>query len=220
LLSLDFPASVKKGQQFHIVVSQITSTGGAVPIYIEAAARAPEVAERRPWRRVLGQFRLTVPVLSKQDILPDAERLLSILLWTFSTIPTSSRWYPVFQRYLAQLSERTNFLGGNLENINPSPTGSWQTPYVPGQPCDTYTPGGDDAERHRLTGKVTGLIYDHFGDFDGFVLETNQGHKLRFYSHEVRVEERMRRACDERLITTVIFTESGREVLSIILGRD
>jgi hypothetical protein len=43
------------------------------------------------------------------------------------------------------------------------------------------------------------------------------GRKLRFYSHEVRVEERVRRACDARVITEVI-AESGREVLSIIFG--
>ena len=77
------------------------------------------VLERRPWRRALGQFRLTVPLLTKHDILPDAEHLLSILLWTFETIPGSSRRYPVFVRLLEQLKGRLTFIGGDPSKINP-----------------------------------------------------------------------------------------------------
>lgn len=121
LLTIDFPPGIRKGQQFAIAVSQLTSTGAVrevIPQVSDAAA-----AQVRPWRRVLGQFNLTVPVLTKADILPDAERLLSILLWTARTIPPSSRWHPVFQRYLEQLTDRITFLGGDPASIQPSPGG-------------------------------------------------------------------------------------------------
>ena len=68
--------------------------------------------------------------------------------------------------------------------------------------CDpTPVPGTPDGEWHKLThggcgehehehererigftGKVEGLVYDHLGDFSGFVLETYEDHQHRFES--------------------------------------
>jgi Kelch motif len=214
LLTVDFPATVKKGQKFQIVVSQITGTLGSVNKVVGAQARSLAVAERRPWRRVLGQFRLTVPVLTKHDILPDAERLLSILEWTFGAMSDKSRWHPIFVRYLDQLKGRLTFLGGDPTLINPSPTGVWQFPYPPGH-------GGGRHDhwhrRERVRGKVDALTYDHFGDFEGFVLETLHGHRRFFASRERRIEDLARRACEERLTTEVIAADDGREILSMLL---
>lgn len=214
LLTVDFPPSVRKGQQFAIVVSQITSTGEVREV--TAQTREAAVAKTRPWRRVLGQFRLTVPVLTKGDILPDAERLLAILLWTEQTIPPSSRWYPVFQRYLDQLKDRLTFLGGDPASIQPSPGGI--VPILhhhPGKGTGGHPEHGPG--RERVHGKVHALSYDHFGDFEGFVLETASGHHRFFASCERRVELLAQRACEERLPAVVIAAENGRELQSLLL---
>lgn len=228
LLSIEFPATVKKGQKFQVNVSQITSSLGAAPIGvgqtgIQLRARETNQQARKivPWRRVLGQFQITVPVLTKLDILPDAERLLSIFLWTFESIPESSRWYPVFQRYLDLLKGRLTFLGGDPTLINPSPTGVWKVPYHPGHGGK----GGEHGNKHhppcddhrRDEGKVDGLSYNHFGDFEGFVLETMHGHRHFFSSHEEHIEDLVRRACAERLTVVVYSLEDGSEVRSMLI---
>ncbi len=44
-----------------------------------------------------------------------------------------------------------------------------------------------------------GIIYDHFGDFVGFVLEDEYAHEYRFESREKPMLEVVRRAWEERL---------------------
>ena len=212
LLTVEFPLGIRKGQKFQVPVSQITSAGGgtttvtAVP-RIQAAVRTrgaaakrhahetaalvstQSVVNRRPWRRVLGCFRLTVPVSTKQEILPDAERLLSIFLSTAKTIPAQSRWRPVFDRYLRQLEGRLSFLGGGH--------GSGQG----------HGPAGDT---DGVRGKIATLAYDHFGDFEGFDLETERGHRRFFASRERRIEELARHACEARYVV-VVFPLPGRD---------
>jgi len=61
--------------------------------------------------------------------------------------------------------------------------------------------GGDD-ERSGFTGKVNGLIYDRLGDFDGFLLDTDDGEHA-FDSREPAVERVVDRAWTERIVTTV-----------------
>jgi hypothetical protein len=231
LLTIDLPATVKKGQKFEVVIRQVTSAGvEAVTKNSQIRSLAVGVAERtfHPWRRVIGQFNLTIPISTKTELLAGEEERLSIMRWIGKTIPVASRWYPVFQRYLDQLGGRVSFMGGDPVKVYPSPTGVWQMPYHPGGGRSGghgghgeggRGPGEPEPERGTdITGKVDALIYDHFGDFAGFVLETFHGHKHRFYSREVRIEERVRRACDDRLITTVLAREEGRVVIEIILG--
>ena len=75
-------------------------------------------------------------------------------------------------------------------------------------------------ERFGLTGKISGITYDHFGDFDGFVLELFDGHEHRFFSHEHRVEEVVREAWEDRIVTTVIPEhEDHSRVEAIVLQR-
>lgn len=75
-------------------------------------------------------------------------------------------------------------------------------------------------ERFGLTGKISGITYDHFGDFDGFVLELFDGHEHRFFSHEHRVEEVVREAWEDRIVTTVIPEhEDHLRVEAIVLQR-
>jgi hypothetical protein len=148
------------------------------------------------WRRVFGAFQVAIPVHTKAILLPREERQLSILRWIGQTIPHNSRWYPVFVRYLRQLGDRVTGLGGDPGQIQPSPTGNWKPkPYPP--PTPGVEMGGD-------TGKVTGLIYDRFGDFEGFLLETEHGQERRYFAREHQIEEIVGRAWTEHAVITVI----------------
>jgi kumamolisin len=61
----------------------------------------------------------------------------------------------------------------------------------------------EEVAEERITGKVAGLVFDHFGDFEGFVIEDLQGREHRFDSHEKEVRELVHRALVERNMTTV-----------------
>jgi len=60
----------------------------------------------------------------------------------------------------------------------------------------------DDDGRRGYTGKIIGLIYDRAGDFDGFLLGTDDGERA-FDSREPGIEEVVGRAWAERILTTV-----------------
>jgi hypothetical protein len=65
------------------------------------------------------------------------------------------------------------------------------------------------------TGKVDAIVYDHFGDFKAFVIETFEGERRRFESHEAAVLELVQRAWERRILTTVISSDD--HPLEIIL---
>jgi len=62
-------------------------------------------------------------------------------------------------------------------------------------------------ERAGHKGKVAGLIFDSFGDFEGFVLETAEGER-RYFGREHEIELLAERAWRERLRVTVF---AGRD---------
>jgi hypothetical protein len=65
----------------------------------------------------------------------------------------------------------------------------------------------------HLTGKVREAIFDCFGDFQGFVLETCRDHH-HIRSQEKGVAEIVLRACRERCTVTVsIFNDELREII-------
>lgn len=123
LLSIDLPATVKRGQEFNVVVRQVTNASGPAPVIIFAASDATGPAQLE-WRRVLGAFQLTIPVSTKGLLLEREERLLSVLRWIAEAIPADSRWYPVFVRYLDLMGGRVTGLGGDPDQISPSPDGN------------------------------------------------------------------------------------------------
>lgn len=198
-------------------------------------------------RYTLGAFQITIPVRTKKTLLGPEERALSVLAWIAQSISPQDRWFPVFRRYLEVISERVAALGGDPARIEPSPDGSgvpgerlhgsgWP-PGKGGPPWREGLPGrggrhpgkgepgweqGADWHRLAFTGKVSGLVYDGFGDFDGFELETEE-HELRvhrFYSREVEVEELVERAWAQRIRTTVIADHRERSVPLKIILRD
>jgi hypothetical protein len=133
--------------------------------------------------------------------------------WVQETIPASSRWYPVFLRYIEQLSNRVTALGGNGKLVPPTQTGIW-----PGLPKTGPGAGHQPHDRRECTGKVDAIVYDHFGDFKAFVIETFEGERRRFESHEAVVLELVERAWERRIPTTVISSDDRPErPLEIIL---
>jgi hypothetical protein len=209
LLSLDLPPSLPKGRAYTVAVRQLTNAFGKrpppppPPPRIQVAARAARVSvpAELEWRRVLGAFQLTVPVKTKDVLLFKEERDLSVLKWIFKAIPHHNRWYPVFVRYLQQIAGRVRSFGGDPTQVLPSPTGD-------GVPKPPHRPRKPGEERRSVTGKVCGLIFDRFGDFEGFILNTEDGER-RFFSREREVAQLAERAWRERLRITVWTEEDA-----------
>jgi hypothetical protein len=104
------------------------------------------------------------------------------------------------------------------------------TPYLP-EPkrrirvsgvCGTCVAGRKKHPRHEerrlaFTGKISGLIFDRFGDFEGFLLDTEDGER-EYCSREREVKDSAERAWRERLQITV-WAECGEphRPLSIIV---
>lgn len=216
LLTVDLPVGVREGQLFSIVVRQLTRGPRVAPIPQEPqidleGGDAAEAVERRPEsRRVLGTFQISIPVQSRQALLEPEERLLSVLRWILQSIPPGDRWYPAFHRYVEEIANRVRGLGGDPARIPPSPTGQWERP--------TPRPGEYEPEAQiTLSGKVAGLIYDRFGDFEGFILDTLHGDR-DFRSREHEIEDLARRAWTQRIAVTVIaHRNEPHRPLSIVL---
>ena len=117
--------------------------------------------------RVAGIFHVTIPVSTKQELLVPEERTLAILRWIQQAIPVASRWFPVFQRYVSQIAGRVDGFGGNSTLIGASGTGQLPVAALP------------TLQGAEVTGKIKSLIYDHFGDFVGFVIEIAFGRSGR-----------------------------------------
>lgn len=139
----------------------------------------------------MGTFQLTIPVGTKASLRESEERLFAILQYIQQSIPTESRWFQVFTRYLQQIAGRVKGLGGDPTQIPPS--GNGQVPGI-----------GIRPHREEFAGKIAGLIYDHFGDFMGFLLETADCDVRRFDSREVRMERVVREAWEIRATVHVI----------------
>ncbi len=103
---------------------------------------------------------------------------------------------------------------------------------VPGGDDDPFFEPGDDdwlSETDGLgdpkkvkpaakSGKVSGLLYDHFGDFEGFTLETYNGSNYRFFSRETAILDIARTAWLDRYVVTVITVSSkSRRVRRLLI---
>ncbi len=106
LMTLTLPQGVRVGQVFKMNVQQCSG--------IAAPQRA---------RKMLGAFQFNVPVITDPEILPTAIRNLSILRFIQQTIPIANRWYPIFTRWLNGLAGKVSGLGGDPNQVLPSPTG-------------------------------------------------------------------------------------------------
>jgi len=125
LITVRLPDTVKKGQRFRVVVRQL----GGLP------------------RRVVGTFELFIVVSTAEAVRPEEESLLSVLKHIGRGIRPSSRWHPVFERYLVGTGDKVRGLGGSPGQIGPSPTGE------PNRPRDAV-----DEARRRLCGVLAWLV--------------------------------------------------------------
>jgi hypothetical protein len=206
LITIDLPSTVRKGQQFKIVVRRITNR-----LSRNQRDTGAHAVALRNWRYVVGAFQINIPVSTANVLLKPEESTLAVFKWKLDQIPATNRWHPVLQRYIDQISGRVTGFGGNPSQIPPSPKGN----PVEGRPGEH-----PDHELIEFTGKVSGLIYDRFGDFEGFSLLTERGHEKIFRGWERASEEIVRRAWLDRYVVSV-FVHPGEPHIpvSIILRR-
>jgi hypothetical protein len=186
LMTIDLPRGIHKGDLYEVMVRQVTTMGSTIKRDQSSGGRVLR------WRQVLGGFQISMPISTKHDLLLKEERLLAFFRWIAETVSPNSRWHPIFQRYLKQIAGRVEGFGGDPTKILPSPTGE--------------IPGGESGHEEEIefTGKVEGIIYDHFGDFEGFILELFDGDKRSFVSREHSQWDIVHRASVERLVVTVV----------------
>lgn len=206
LLTIDLPPTVVKGQEFNIVVRRVSTRRyqEPPPIKIEsksAAAKRKQVHVKKDngentvynWRYVVGTFQVKIPVHTADTILNAEENTLAIFKWRLQVMSPVNRWYPVLQRYIELIAARVKGLGGNPDAIPPSLTGA---PPSLHHPCEHL---------REYTGKVIEIIYDCYGDLEGFVLGDCCERHL-FKTRECSIGDVAIHACRERL-TLSVFVE-------------
>jgi hypothetical protein len=234
LFTVDLPPGVVSGQVFTIVVRRISTRGAGErqpppppPPQEQIAARAEERVSRRAkstrnWRYVVGSFAVRIPVTTAKVMLPLEENTLAIMKWRLGQMEANNRWVPVLKRYIGYISARIDGLGGNSSSIQPSPWGVSLPPATTpiSRPPATSSDQGGHGHAGEHTGKVNGVIYDRFGDFEGFLLLTETGHEVRFHSREAEIEALVRFAWQARVVITVLTAaHSPHRPQSIVLCR-
>jgi hypothetical protein len=108
----------------------------------------------------------------------------------------------VLERYIGLISARVNGLGGRASDVPPS-----FLPPPQGTDADKHEHHHPRHERHERQeehhGKITGLIFDQFGDFEGFILDTGEGER-RYFSRETEIRTLAERVWAERLRIVVV----------------
>jgi len=109
--------------------------------------------------------------------------------------------------------------GGSDGGVGQGPTNAF---FEPG--LDDWlggTKGLPDPKKARpmlITGKISGTLYDHFGDFEGFTLEAYDGRHYQFYSREEAILDTVEMAREHRRVVTVVTTtRDSRQVRRLLL---
>lgn len=230
LLTLDLPATVKKGQTFRVVLHQLVDTPPARPrrpltepptvpasrppsanIGAAPASDGPGITGHvdgirpRPSRHIVGAFQFSILVQTRAEILPIIERALLNLRRVTSTIPTENRWHPVMHRYLTQVASKVNALGGGDDD------GHDDDDHGNDQDRDRDHDRHPDHRDHEelFEGKIAGVRYDSFGDFEGFTLRTEHG-LHDFSTRERDVETIITRAWRQQIAVLIITANHAR----------
>jgi hypothetical protein len=215
LLTIELPDGIKQGDKYTITVRQITQAEVTPPPIIgRSTGRAgrTEPGGALVWRQSEGAFAVAIAISTKTLLLEREERLLAWLRWINATLPSTSDWYLVWQRYLQLIAGRVSGFGGDPGKILPSPTGT-----IPHH--IKHPPPHPHVHSLESTGKVIGLIHDRFGDFDGFLLLTKHGHEERFESREHEIERLVTRAWAERTVISVFADHHNPHVPTQIVVR-
>ncbi len=209
-------------------------------LIIEHPDKATAAAARRaaqPWRETIGAFQLGIPVSVKAEMLVHHMRLLSVMRWRAERLRPSNRWYATFLRYVELFSDKVRGLGGNPDLV-PATADGVIPGFDGGQPGGQ--PGGEggllfdagdddwlgdtdgldaDGKPGAWSGKVSGLLFDHFGDFEGFTLESYAGAHRRFFSREAAILKIAEAAWRERHVVTVITVSAKSRAVARLLLR-
>jgi murein tripeptide amidase MpaA len=195
LLTLQLPPTVRTGQ--HYTINILQHSGAVVDITRGAGKENANKTVRYSLsqRRVLGAFSLRIDIKSGPGLLAKAIRNLAALKYIALGIPANDVWLLVFQRYIEQLGNKVKGLGVDPGQILPSPDD-------PG-----ISTGGGDGKETCYTGKVSEVLYDCFGDPEGFVLDSCCGRHHRIDCREKGIGELIFRVCKDRLLVTVCLNE-------------
>jgi len=204
LLTVDLPLTVVTGQEFNVVVRRVGRR--QLPGTVQVGARPAATASRQPanWRYVIGTFQIKIPVTTAEVMLLPEENTLAIMKWRLEQRAPSSRWYPVLQRYISYIAGRVAGLGGDPTAIPPS---------LDGAPVEIRDRCKEVLE---CTGKVAEVIFDCFGDFDGFVLD-GCCEVCRFRTREREIGELVLRALKDRLLVCVYVLARDRSKIQRIV---
>jgi hypothetical protein len=126
--------------------------------------------------------------------------------------------YPVLVRWSEVIARRVHGLGGDPNEVTPSQLGIWTGGTIT---QESTGPGGGRRHEPRieLTGKVSGVRYDRFGDFEGFDLRTEAGEELWSRGREEEIEDLVRAAWRERTVISVFVDRRDDEWPSSIVLR-
>ena len=214
LITLELPEGIRVGNEFKVVVRRITSRRYGSKDVRELEAR--EKAKSLNWRYVVGTFQMQIPVEQDAKVLPSEENLLAVLRWRLGRTAANDRWHPILERYIKLVSERVKGFGGKPGEIKPSPHG-FPLPVGKGTPNGNGLPQLD--HEMEYTGKVSGVLYDRFGDFEGFFLLTEQGHEHSFRSDQEEIEQIVKGAWSERTLISVFSRPHEEHVPAWIVLR-
>ena len=203
LFTVDLPLGVTHGEVFNIVVRRLTTKNVPSISTQEGRAESARLPIIRPVRTVTGAFQVTIPVTTETDLLAGDENTLAVLKWRLQEMSPLYRWRPVVKRHIEYLSSRVDASGGDASSIPPSLDG-WPVGRRP-------HPVGEE----HCVGKVVEVIFDCFGDFEGFVVESCGSSRHRFKSRERAVGELMLRACSLRWTMSVRFVQHGDKICGI-----
>jgi murein tripeptide amidase MpaA len=209
LLTLQLPLTVRDGEQFRVDVQQhsgLTYRRTLTDRRIVKSKRSAPKDFSVSARKVLGAFRVTVVAKVGEPLLEKLIRNYAVLRYIFEAIPAADSWHPVFVRHIKQLGDQIQGLGIDPGLIPATP----DDPGVPGRPVEE--------DRDCFTGKVSEVIFDCFGDLEGFVLATCEKFH-RFKTTEKGIKDLVLLACKERLLITVCVGRECRGKIREIIVR-
>jgi hypothetical protein len=226
LLTIDLPSTITHGEVFDIMVRRVATRRGFLPPPPPPPPQLQSPPSQYPlpkshgggpapgptkqdngftWRQVCGAFNVRIPVTNAGVMLPIEENTLAILKWRLQTKPAPYRWRPVWQRYIDLVGAKVGGLGVDPGTIPPS-LGGYPGKGGHGRPVPQ--PGHGQGHDHRRdassTGKIAGVCYDRFGDFEGFDLRTEHGEERRYRAREDEIERLVLEAWRERWVVTVV----------------
>src|SRR5215471_14431656 len=207
LLTVDLPTTVVTGQEFDVVVRRIGTRQPPPIILLQRREKSENIPPQLGnWRYVIGTFQVKIPVTTAEVMLFPEENTLAIMKWRLQQTAPGNRWYPVLKRYIGFIADRVKGLGGDPDAIPPSPDGA---PVRVPKPCEDVV---------EYTGRVEEIIFDCYGDLEGFVLaDCCSVHS--FKTREKEIGEILLRACKDRLTVSVFIPRTGPPRIQKIVVR-